>query len=80
MEILYDLVISLPEELQRTVLNRTAGSYAVWVEDIILYIDCITFEDECWREEDIIFIQLCIRLGWVSEAVLIPVREERLWF
>ena len=80
MDRLHDIIINLPEDLQCTVLNQTAGSYAVWVEDIVLYIDCITFEDEQSLEDDINFIQLCVRLGWVSEAVLIPVREEHLQF
>ena len=76
---MHDLVISFPEDLQRVILNRVAGSYAVWVEDFILFVDYVTFEEE-QAEADITFIQLCASLGWVSEAVLIPVREEYLRF
>lgn len=44
MDRMHVILIDLPKELQHVVLNRAVGLYVVWVKDIILFIDCITFE------------------------------------
>lgn len=80
MDELRNIVLSLPDDLQRFILNRVAGSYSAWVVDSFLFIDCVNFWDEGELEDDINFIQLCAHLGWVGHAILIPIREERTFF
>ena len=80
MDQLRDVVLSLPEDLQRFVLNQVVRSYFAWVVDAFLFIDCINFWDDGELEDDINFIQLCAHLGWIGQAILILVQEEQIYF
>ncbi|MCO5611899.1 hypothetical protein L7F22_066158 [Adiantum nelumboides] len=70
-----EILHNLPGDLQRLVVNKDAGSYAVWVDDFILYIDCHVYCDYPTKD-DLHYIRLCVALGWVTQAVLFTVKEE----
>ncbi|MCO5590695.1 hypothetical protein L7F22_044670, partial [Adiantum nelumboides] len=70
-----EILHNLPGDLQRLVVNKVAGSYAVWVDDFILYIDCHVYCDYPTKD-DLQYIRLCVALGWVTQAVLFTVKEE----
>ena len=71
---LQDIVRGLPKDIQKLLVEKVPASYAVWVEDDILHIDCIALCDQGGKA-DLDYISLCATLGWVDEAYLFTVRE-----
>ena len=76
---LQDVVRGLPEDIQKFLVEKLPSSYAVWVEDDVLHIDCISFCDHGGRA-DLNYISLCATLGWVREAYLFTIRETTTHF
>ena len=75
MEEVQGLVEGLLEDMQRIMLDYVPKSYSVWIVNTTLFIDCITFEDQ-GGPDDLNFIHLAVRLGWVTRAIVISVHEQ----
>lgn len=68
------VVRNLPEDIQRFFLDKVGASYAAWILDRVLVVDCLTYQ-ESGGIDDLKFIQLCSTLGWIDRAILITVSE-----
>ena len=79
MNIFSEILHTLPEDVQRRVLDQVPRSYAVWVDDHILFVDCNLFADLS-LEDNLHFIRLCVDLGWVSQAILSTVKKGHTHF
>ena len=76
---LSNVVRELPEDIQRLLLDKVCASYADWILDKILVVDCLTYQ-ETGGIDDLKFIQLCVTLGWIEKAILIAVSESSFHF
>ena len=74
-----DVVRELPEDIQRLFLDKVGASYAAWILDKVLVVDCLTYQ-ETGGMDDLKFIQLCATLGWIERAILITVSESSTHF
>ena len=77
---LSDVVRELPEDIQRLFLDKVGASYAAWILDKVLVVDCLTYQETAGGIDDLKFIQLCATLGWIERAILITFSESSTHF
>ena len=74
------MLLALPEDLQRIIVDKVGASYSLWVKNRTLFVDTNSWESSYAKEGDLQSLQLATSLGWIDKLVIVPVAESHSCF